>query len=249
MHHILKPIAIIFCLAISPFRAQAQFYVGGKLGLQGATINFEGKEFLPYKVGFVPGFDLGSAINISIGSSFDLYNELAFSIKGASIRTTDTPEIRDRWTLGYIDAPILLRANIFKRPQQNFFLQMGPTISYWYFGNGKTVNSQLFEDGPEQLRYSFRWRETLHYTEGTYVPEANRMQLSLNVGVGSKLKFRNKHLLFIDLRYEMGNTYLSRSEDQDYVNDFEHNFRVNNRVIKLSAAYLMNVEVLRKKFF
>jgi hypothetical protein len=243
----IKTYVFAACLILT-VRAQAQLYVGIKSGTHMASVDFADKEYMSSKMGFVPGFDVGSAINISIGQFFELYNEMTFSLKGAAIRTTDSPQLH-RWTLGYIDSPILLRTGIYKGPHHDLFIQMGPTISYWCFGQGKSKTGGLDDVEGGQWKYHFKWKETSGDMNEVFVPEANRIQLGLNFGVGGKLKFRNKHIFLIDVRYEWGNTYLSRFDYQDDLNEYTHNFNASTRAMKLSAAYLLNVDVLRKKYF
>ncbi len=240
---------IFFALAFCYLNAYSQAYIGGKIGFQMSKLNHDDKDYKKaYDVNFSPGYNIGAAFNIKVTESFDLYTEILYSKKATQIKKDDVL-VKDRLVFSYFDWPLLLRTNVYKSPNYNIFLQIGPTVGYWMKGKGIIESDELLEGGFPKLKYDFKWdEETLHLMHGVNVPEANKIQLSLNIGFGSEIKLRNKHIFLVDVRYEMGHTYLSKSDEKgNYLYGYTHDFKANNKTLMLSTAYLFNVQALRKK--
>jgi hypothetical protein len=238
----------LYCIGYVTGTANAQFYAGGKFGLQLSTLHFADMEYHEqFKISPVPGLNLGCAMNLKITQSFDLYSEFIYSLKGSRIQSKDYMDINNRLTLSYFDIPLMLRTAVYKNPQYDFFFQMGPTIGFWGTGKGVMRTSELDEYNLDKAKYQLKWEETSGLISEVYVSEPNRVQLGLNLGFGSTYKFRNKHVFIVDIRYEMGHTYLSKSNEKiDYLG-YGFDFKANNRAIIFSTAYLFNVQSLRKK--
>jgi hypothetical protein len=245
----IKYILLILFFITTSNPSKAQIYLGGKMGFQLSKHNFFDEDFKKSNnIGFLPGFNIGLATNLKISNSFDLYNEINYSTKGTRI-SNYTVHVKDKLQLSYLDFPFLLRTSIYKDPYCKVFLQMGPTIGFWLKGKGLIQSDELLEEGFFKLKYDFKFNEnTPHIMHGVTVPEPNRTQLSLNVGIGTEMTLRSKHVFLVDLRYEMGHTYLSKSDEMRYyIHGYAHNYKANNQVFMISTAYLLNMQTVRRQ--
>ena len=230
--------------------ASAQFYFGGKTGFQISTHSFGDKEYRQgHTAGFRPGFNIGSATSLKIADKFDIYNEITYSIKGATVQADDNEFVTNRLALQYIDIPLMLRYSLMKHPAYDFFVQSGPTIGFWMKGKEIVTGSEvLSEAGVDKFEYRISFKESNDGAFDKNLQEANRVQLALNIGIGGAFILKNKHRFIVDVRYEMGHTHLSKSSNltAHWYGD-SYDYRVNNQTFMVSTTYLFHLQNLRKK--
>jgi len=82
------------------------------------------------------------------------------------------------------------------------------------------------------------------------VPDANRIQLGLNITAGVVFEPVRYQKVMVMLRYTFGHSRYSRADSDvvlEQVSDYEESFRVRNQGFRLSLAYLFDLRTDQRK--
>ena len=153
----------------------------------------------------------------------------------------------------YIDMPINytvdFRGKIGKSKEFKYFLGIGPNISYWLGGKGKLYNSELEENNLGELSYKIKFGESdgEQAADEMRVENPNRLQLGLNLMAGMVFEPWYKQRFMFSIRYELGHTYLAKS-DGNFLNTYFYDpLKSRNQGFRISLAYLVDLKTEERK--
>jgi len=230
---------ILLCSFTGSF---GQIFFGVKAGANAAKVSFDSevyKEF--YDTKFKPGFSAGGIFLIENKEKYGLNLEFLYSVKGKSVVSHANDYETNTATYHYLDFPILFRVK-FKQPKFNWFLQLGPQVSYWLKGNGAFEVYEPDRDVITTYKYKLNFGEQKNTADYMNVTDANRLQLGLVLGGGFIWELKNANYVSLDLRYNLGHTFLGGFESGSIpnialVDNFEHTINV----LSVSAVYYVDI--------
>jgi len=220
----------------------AQLFFGLKAGANATNISFESdvyKKF--YDTNYKPGFTAGAVFLIENKEKYGLYTEFLYSVKGKSIDSHANDYETNNAYYHYLDFPIMFRIK-FKQPKFNWFLQLGPELSYWLGGKGAFEVYEPDRDVYTSYEYTVNFGEQKNTSDYLNVEEANRMQLGLAIGGGVTWDLKNGNYISLDLRYTFGHTYMGAFEGGSIPNiGLVDNLEHTNNVASISAVYYFDI--------
>lgn len=240
-------------------QAHAQVvHAGLKGGFQMSWLKHDDSEFKKMvKISPVPGYNVGAVVSFKVKDRYFLHTEYLFSTKGKVTKGRDDKDLKDELTHYYIDVPMLY--NIFfkgslkikETREFKWYAGAGPVFSYWLGGRGRIYNTEFAENEFPALEYKIRFGERGEdqgETDIIYINNTRRFQLGLNVGAGIMLEPNNRNKIMIDLRMELGHTWIGKSESADYVIPvlYDDNLKARNMGIKFSVMYLYESNLNKK---
>lgn len=228
-------------------------YAGVKSGFNFSWIKHDDKSSA-YKDQFrilpVPGFNAGLVASFKIKDRYFLQTELLFSTKGKLVKGKIDSQLKDRVTYHYIEVPLLY--NIYfdaKLKMKNikrfkWYAGIGPNFSYWLGGRGSIYSGEFPEYRFPKQHYKLRFGERgedYSETDVVYIKDAKRFQLGVNIGGGILLEPNDRRKIMVDLRFELGHTWLGNANSADYVIPVDYkeagNLKDRNMGLRLSVMY------------
>ena len=201
----------------------------------------------------VPGFHVGGHLAFKVRNRFFLHTSLLYATKGRVLNGKLDGLLKNSARYNYIDMPINytvdFRGKIGKSKEFKYFLGIGPNISYWLGGRGKLYNSELEEDNVGELSYKIKFNKT----EGEQAPdemrveEPNRLQLGLNLMAGIVFEPWYKQRFMFSVRYELGHTYLAKSDGNFLGTYFSDPLKSRNQGFRISLSYLVDLKTEDRK--
>lgn len=236
-----------FCAMTVNYTLNAQqFSLGLKAGplLSRSVIadKFDRKDFSQRNK---PGF-LGAALIIfPLKNNYSFETEVGFSQRGRKILSNADTWTNDA-TYQYADASMLLRKSFPLRINKNiptqWFVNLGPNISYWIGGRGKIGTGRLqsydLVFGPmpqEPPQPDF---------DKMYLTDVNRWLFGVNIGAGFIAPLRRSHRILTELRFTSGHTFYGKPTSASWRTlGFTDNLRANEKVLSLTVAYLFDIDL------
>jgi hypothetical protein len=125
-----------------------------------------------------------------------------------------------------------------------YFLGIGPNLSYWLGGKGVVSDTYLQENHVDQLKYkiAFLSEDASPKDNEMAVTDPNRFQLGLNVAAGFVLEPANRQRVMLTVRYELGHTYLAKSNGTFTQTFTQDPLRSTNQGFRVSVAYLYDLK-------
>lgn len=241
--------------------AYSQILAGPKLGFNYTTMHFDEKQYSSeHDILWRPGINAGVVFNYAVSNStvWSFHSELYYSQKGRAIQRRGVEFVKNRSTFHHLDLPAMFRGT-FDAGSFRWYVNAGPSLSYWLYGHGVMETSELDEGkvGRLQYRYDFSDIELLEGEERNYpladgiinVPFAHRLQVGLTFGFGFEFEVLDGKLVQWDFRYNMGHTNIGEKED-NFIGLFKYqeNFEGSNRNLETSLAFLLDYNTqMRKK--
>lgn len=230
---------LLFFLAISS-ALKAQLLIGPKIGGQATLMHYD--KYKDYSdsvtTSVIPGFSIGSVLNVMINRPFSLQFELNYSLKGRSIKGNFDHNLRHKEINHYIEIPALLRfssGNKYKK----YFINVGPNLSYWLGGGGNIITSSLIQEGAKEYPYSISFKESNDGIGKIYIQEPNRLQIGLDFGAGMQFPVKNGKKIIIEARYSEGHSFMGKANSvKNNIVDYEDNLELSGRVLNISCAYV-----------
>lgn len=235
--------------------------MGPKIGFNYSTMHFDEKQYTrEHDVLGRPGLNGGIVFNYSVSNStvWSFHGEVYYSQKGRYIQRRGVEYVKNRTLFHNIDAPAMFRGT-FDAGSLRWYVNAGPSLSYWVAGGGVLESSELDEGlvGRVNFRYDF---DPVNLAEGEEIdypiaegiiraPNANRLQVGLTFGFGFEFEVLDGKLVQWDFRYNMGHTNIGEKEDNYFgLFKYQENFEGSNRNIETSLAFLLDYNTqLRKK--
>jgi hypothetical protein len=234
--------------------AFSQLLVGPEVGVNYSWSSFRDKDLKEvYKMSPVPGFQVGGHLAFKVRNRFFLHTSFLYSSKGRVLNGKLDGLLKNSARYNYIDMPINytvdFRGKIGKSKEFKYFLGIGPNISYWLGGKGKLYNSELEEDNRGELSYKVKFGKS----DGEQAPDEmrvespNRLQLGLNLMAGIVFEPWYKQRFMFSVRYELGHTYLAKSDGNFLNTYFSDPLKSRNQGFRISIAYLVDLKTEERK--
>jgi hypothetical protein len=149
-----------------------------------------------------------------------------------------------------INYTVDFRGRIGKGKEFKYFLGIGPNISYWLGGKGKLYNSELEENNLGELSYKINFSKSEdgeQMSDEMRVERPNRLQLGLNLMAGIVFEPWHKQRFMFSVRYELGHTYLAKSDGVFVDTYFYDPLKSRNQGFRISLAYLVDLKTEERK--
>ena len=201
----------------------------------------------------VPGFHVGGHLAFKVRNRFFLHTSLLYATKGRVLNGKLDGLLKNSARYNYIDMPINytvdFRGKIGKSKEFKYFLGIGPNISYWLGGRGKLYNSELEEDNVGELSYKIKFNksESGQASDEMRVEDPNRLQLGLNLMAGMVFEPWYKQRFMFSVRYELGHTYLAKSDGNFLGTYFSDPLKSRNQGFRISLSYLVDLKTEERK--
>jgi Outer membrane protein beta-barrel domain len=192
-----------------------------------------------------PGFYAAGLVFFPMKNKYSFQTEFGFSQRGRRITFNE-----DTWENNavyyFADAAMMLRRsfplNLGPNIPSQWFINIGPHVSYWISGKGKVsaggsynyivVFSEMPQDPPEP---DF---------DKMYMHDVNRWLFGIDFGVGFNAPLKRNRKLSTELRFTSGHTFFgSKTSATNRTLGFMDNLRANEKVISLTIAYTIDVNV------
>ena len=228
---------------------------GIKAGAQLSWVRSDDRAFREsVKIKPVPGYNAGFVLSFKVKDRYFLHTEYLYSTKGKIIKGRTDKLLEDRVTYNYIDVPLLynihFKGSVGTR-QFKWYAGAGPLFSYCLGGKGR-INADDFEQNNfPPIEYTIRLGERgedLSEYDIIYVKDVNRLQLGFTFGGGILLEPAHSGKVMIDLRFELGHTWMGTATSADYVLPvtYDDNLKTRNMGLRLSVMYLFERNLDKK---
>jgi hypothetical protein len=220
-----------------------QAFFGFKAGGNVTKVSFNDEVYKnSYDTQFRFGYTGGVVFLYENKEKYGLYTELLYSQKSKVVESNNYNYYTSNMAnYQYLDLPILFRIK-FKQPKFDWFLQLGPELSYWLGGEGEFEVYDENRDEITKYPYTINFGETQNTSDYLNVEEVNRLQLSFTFGGGMIWNLENANYLAFDARFSLGNTYIGGYEAASVPNiGLVDNLEYTNNVLTLSAVYYFDI--------
>jgi hypothetical protein len=150
----------------------------------------------------------------------------------------------------FVDAALLLRrsfhVNLGKNVPGDWYVNVGPHISYWLGGKGKIGTT-----GDPSFEYTvvFDKEYTAAIDNKMYLNDVNRYLFGVDIGVGMHAPIKRSQRVGAELRFTWGHTFYGDKESSanyNYIN-FEDNLQANERILTFTLSYMFDFDILESK--
>lgn len=244
----------VLILSLLSFQATSQILVGPIAGANYSWTTFADKDLKDsYKMIPTFGFHAGGHLAFKVRNRFFLHTSLVYSTKGRQIDGKIDVLLKNFERYSFIEMPMAytvdFKGKIGSNKEFKYFLGIGPNISYWLGGKGTLFNSDLEENNIDEIEYKAVFKkdpENLQQDEMN-VQEPNRFQFGLNLVAGMVLEPAPRQRLMLSVRYELGHTYLAKSDGIFLNTYFQSPLRSRNQGFRVSVAYLIDLKTEERK--
>jgi hypothetical protein len=163
--------------------------------------------------------------------------------------------LEDRVTYNYIEIPLLynihFKGSLGGSRQFKWYAGAGPLFSYWLGGSGRIDSDEFAENNFPPFEYKIRFGERgedIGEYDIIYVKDVNRFQLGFTFGGGLMLEPAGSGKIMIDLRGELGHTWMGTPSSADYVLPvtYDDNLKARNIGVRFSVMYLFERNMDKK---
>jgi hypothetical protein len=149
----------------------------------------------------------------------------------------------------YIEIPLVyavdFKGTVGNNKVYKWYFGAGPNLSYWLSGKGWFSSSPLMESNIDRLDYDIAFRKD---PEELAMDEMNRIQLGLNLATGIVFEPMENQKLMLNVRYEIGHSYMSRTSDGIFAATFERDdMRIRSHGLRLSLSYMIDLRIENRK--
>jgi len=191
------------------------------------------------------GYYIAGLVSFPLKKNYSFQTEFGFSQKGRIIKfNNDTWENDATYFFG--DAAMMLRRSFPLHFGRNipstWFVNIGPHISYWIDGKGTVESGGSYS---YDLVYApMPTSPDAPDFDKMYLTNINRWLFGLDIGVGFNAPLRNKKKISTELRFTSGHTFFGQKNSAaNRTLGFTDNLRSNEKVLSLTVAYVIDVNV------
>lgn len=243
--NIFYSLLFLYFLSVAPSYGQ-EFSLGIKGGPLVTLANFGDKDDKD-EFSHDPklGYYVAGLVSFPLKKNYSFQTEFGFSQKGRKITfNSDTWENDATYYFG--DAAMMLRRSfplhLGRNVPTTWFVNIGPHISYWIGGNGTVESGGSYDYdlvfGPmpvEPPEPDF---------DKMYLTNINRWLFGIDIGVGFVAPLRSSKKLSTELRFTSGHTFFGQKNSAaNRTLGFTDNLRSNEKVLSLTVAYVIDVNV------
>ena len=195
------------------------------------------------------GYYGAGIVSFPLKDNYDCVIEGGFSRKTRELLISDG-NIRNSAHNNFFDGVLLLRKsfrmNIAPNIPGNWFVDIGPHISYWMGGKG-TIGSVDSEGKPYNIVFSDTF--DIGDFNSMFLINANRWLFGLDIGVGFNAPITQRARLLTELRFTWGHTFYGRRDSEVYYSwvEFEDSLLANERILALTISYIWDVDLQARK--
>lgn len=201
------------------------------------------------------GYNAGFVLSFKVKDRYFLHTEYIYSTKGKVNRGKIDKLLEDRVTYNYIELPMLynihFRGRLGGARQFKWYAGAGPLFSYWLGGKGWINCDEFVENRFAPIEYEIRFGERgedLGETNAIFMKDVKRFQLGFNLGGGIMLEPANSGKIMVDLRFDLGHTWMGTPSSADYVLPvtYDDNLKARNMALRFSVMYLFERNMDKK---
>lgn len=209
-------------------------------------------------------------MSFKVKERYFLHTEYLFTTKGR--KNTDYRDDRlnvrdyvfeDRVRYNFVEIPVLY--NVFFKGHLKlhgdktfkYYAGAGPIFSYWLGGKGTVFGDDFLENNFPELEYKIKFGERdpqYNVAEEVYIAKPRRLQMGFAIGGGLMTEPDRKQRIMVDLRFELGHSWLAKSDNEDYVlplilnqnNQDAASLQARNMGIRLSGIYMIEINSNKK---
>jgi hypothetical protein len=234
-----------FCWTFLPSYGQ-NFSVGVKAGPLINWSNLDEKSDKgEYSHKIKPGFYAAGLVIFPLKNKYSFQTEFGLSQRGRKITFNEnTWENNAVYYFG--DASMMLRRyfplNLGPNIPSQWFINIGPHISYWISGKGQIKAGGSYEyvlvfsempQNPSEPDFN-----------KMYLHDVNRWLFGIDFGVGFHAPLKENRKLSAELRFTSGHTfYGSKTSASNRTLGFSDNLRSNEKVISVTVSYVIDINV------
>lgn len=204
----------------------------------------------------VPGFNAGAVFSFQLKKRYSLHTELLYATKGRIV--TGDLGLRDEVTYQYIEIPLIYQVHFTGRlgsksmRQFKWYAGIGPDFNYWLGGKGAITHFEITDYDVSEIPYTLRFGERPREEAGesglVYIQDARRIQVGINIGGGVWVEPTDNRKIMVDLRFELGHSWLAGAESADYIfpQTYSKNLQTRNLGFRLSVMYMLQTNLDKK---
>ena len=241
--------ACVLSWAFLPAYCQ-KFSIGAKAGPLISWGSFGDKDDkAEYSHKIKPGFYAAGLVFFPLKNKYSFQSEFGFSQRGRKI-TFNEDSWENNAVYYFADASMMLRRsfplNLGPNIPSQWFVNVGPRVSYWISGKGK-VNAG------GSYNYTVVFTEMPQYVsepdfDKMYMRDINRWLFGIDVGVGFNAPLKQNRKLSTELRFTSGHTFLgAKTSATNRTLGFSDNLRANEKILTLTVAYVIDVNVQQSR--
>lgn len=235
--------------------ASAQIEVGIKLGSNVAKSVFDDEGYnrfntSKYSIGFQGGFIF--VMENPKNDKYALQTELYYSQIGRKVESSNRHDFTTNTAkYHYLHLPVMFRMR-FKTQAFDWYLILGPQVSYWLGGKGVYEVLDASRDVINSYNYRINFGEPLMEDDKMNITDANRIQIGLNIGLGWYHELNDTDRIAAGIRYYFGHSYMGEYDGGEipFLGRYD-NFESINQWLELSVFYAFDIyqktRVIRKK--
>lgn len=238
-------VSLVYMLASTGWIYAQKFSLGVKAGALALKSIYGDKsedDALDDKV--KPGFYGAGFISFPLKNHYSCVIETGYSQKGRKV-LFDNGASKNYATYSFLDAALLLRKsfklNLGKNVPADWFVNVGPHVSYWLGGKG-TVGASDNDGTAYKIEFSDTFNLGNYNT--LYMIDANRWLFGMDIGIGMTAPIKKTQRVLAELRFTWGHTYyggaLTANYDWPLFND--RNLKANEKVLCFSVAYVWDFD-------
>jgi hypothetical protein len=250
-------IAFMFVMLLPTIPAMSQVVNAGIKG--GFNLSWTRSDDADYRKAYdtypVPGFSAGMVFSFPLMKRYSLQTELLYATKGRVVK--GDLALRDEVTYQYIEVPVMYQMHFkgtfgSKSRQFKWYAGVGPNFSYWLGGKGTITHFEITDHDVPEIPYTLRFGERTQEETGesgfVYVRDARRIQVGMNFGAGLWVEPMTHRKIMVDLRFELGHSWLAGAQSADYVfpQSYSKNLQARNLGLRLSLVYLLQTNLDKK---
>ena len=237
--------AVFFFWAIIPSYGQ-KFSFGAKAGPLISWGNFGDKDDKDdFSHTIKPGFYVAGLVMFPLKNNYSFQAEFGFSQKGRIITfNNDTWENNATYYFG--DAAMMLRRsfplNLGPNIPSQWFINIGPHVSYWVSGKGKVTSGGSYSY--DVVFGEMPLTPSSPDFDKMYLRDVNRWLFGIDFGVGFNAPLKRNRNITTELRFTSGHTFFgTKTSAANRTLGFTDNLRANEKVLSLTVAYVLDVNV------
>jgi hypothetical protein len=245
---------LVLLLSLLCFQATSQILVGPIAGANYSWTTFSNKDLKDsYKTIPTFGFHAGGHLAFKVRNRFFLHTSLLYATKGRDLEGKLDTRLKNSERYSFIDMPISytvdFKGKLGNNKEFKYFLGIGPNLSYWLGAKGELYNSDLEENNIDEISYKAVYESDPEnqQQDEMLVQEPNRFQFGLNFVAGMVLEPAPKQRLMLSIRYELGHSYLSKTDGTFLNTYFQSPLRSRNQGFRVSLAYLIDLKTEERK--
>ncbi len=240
------PLVLLLC---STTQGQV-IWTGLKAGYNLSWVRYDNRDFRnQVDVSPMSGFNAGAAFSFRMKDRYFLHTEVLFSTRGRVVEGPDL--LHDEVVYSHIEVPLIYnvhfngRLKLLGQRYFKWYAGLGPNFSYWLGGRGRISHIEITDFEQDFLYYKLQFGdrpdEARAMTDKVYLKNVNRLQLGVNFGGGLILEPRNGHKFLIDLRFELGHSWIGTSSSTDFLvpASYVEDLRARHLGGRLSVMYMI----------